>query len=638
MFNGIYLRLATQSIKKNHRISIPFICGSAFITALYLSIANICVLPSLNDTTRFSGQQLLLVMSMGIVVIRIFMFILFFYLNSVWLKNKKQENGVFTILGMDRKHLIQIQLDQMIICYLLSMVIGIPLGILMSFATVQILEWMVPSLIIDFAIMPSAIRDSALWIGACYLAISLYSIVTLIRTNPLEQVKKTGEKKIRSNWVLALLGFLSLGAGYWIAITIEDPVTAVMLFFVAVTLVIIGTYLLFLYGSTVILNALQKNRRYFYKTNHFINVSTMKYRLKQNAASLASIAILSTMVLVTLSSTSALFAGARTAVDQAYKAQHTLNVQVSDDSAIQIDQLLPTIQNVAQQVGMDTSSMQVNSSKSYYLDSGMQVTLYDISNAEEFGLDPINLEANQAVVLQFIALQGQEETIESFDVEDRHFEIVEHVDKPSANPMPHIDAIIDFSKNGIVPTYSTIQMNGDLEGVMDEEREQEIANSFGQALQAQFPDESMYVNYVNKNMMTERLLGMYSAMLFVGIYLSLLFLVSVILIMYYKQISEGYEDHDRFAILQKVGLEKKQIRKVINDQVIAVFFLPLLVAIVHLCFAFPLIKQILYAMSLPYAWVFILACAVTILIFAICYFVVYKLSARVYYQIATQQA
>lgn len=138
--------------------------------------------------------------------------------------------------------------------------------------------------------------------------------------------------------------------------------------------------------------------------------------------------------------------------------------------------------------------------------------------------------------------------------------------------------------------------------------------------------------------MAERLLSMYSAMLFVGIYLSLLFLVSVILIMYYKQISEGYEDHDRFAILQKVGLEKKQIRKVINDQVIAVFFLPLIVAVIHLCFAFPLINQILYAMSLPYAWVFIIACAITILIFGICYFMVYKLSARVYYQIATQKA
>lgn len=633
MFNGIYLRLATQSLKKNRRISIPFICGSSFIMALYLSIANICVLPSLYDTTRISGQQLLLVMSMGIVVIRIFMFILFFYLNSVWLKNKKQENGVFTILGMDRRHLIQIQLDQMIICYLLSLFIGIPLGIAMSFATVHMLEWMVPALAVDFAIVPSAIYDSALWIGACYLAISLYSIVTLIRTNPLEQVKKTGEKKIRSNWILALLGFLSLGAGYWIAITIEDPVTAVMLFFVAVTLVIIGTYLLFIFGSIVILNALQNNHRYFYKINHFLNVSTMKYRLKQNAASLASIAILSTMVLVTLSSTSALFAGAKTAVEQGYPTQHTLIVQIADDSTIQFDQLTPTIQSVAGQIGMDASTIKYNSSKSYYLDSGMQVTLYDTIQAENFGLEPVNLEANQA-----ITLGKQDASVHSFDVEGKHFEIVDHIDKPSMSPIPSLEALVDFSKNGIAPTYSVIQMDGELEGVMDDQREMDIANTFAQAMLAQFPNESIYVNYVNKNLMAERVLSMYSAMLFVGIYLSLLFLVSVVLIMYYKQISEGYEDHDRFAILQKVGLEKKQIRKVINDQVIAVFFLPLLVAIIHLCFAFPLINQILYAMSLPYAWVFVIACAITILIFGICYFVVYKLSARVYYQIATQKA
>ena len=632
MFNGIYLRLATQSLKKNRRISIPFICGSAFITALYLSIANICVLPSLYDTSRMSGQQLLLVMSMGIVVIRIFMFILFFYLNSVWLKNKKQENGVFTILGMDRIHLIQIQLDQMIVCYLLSLLIGIPLGIAMSFATVQILEWMVPALVVDFAIMPSAIRESALWIGACYLAISLYSIVNLIRTNPLEQVKKTGEKKIRNNWILALLGFLSLGAGYGIAITIEDPVTAVMLFFVAVTLVIIGTYLLFLYGSTVILNALQKNHRYFYQTNHFLNVSTMKYRLKQNAASLASIAILSTMVLVTLSSTSALFAGTKTAVDQAYPTQHTLMLDLSDGSTLHIDQLVPTIQEVAKQVGMDPSTMKLNSSKSTFLDSGMPVTLYDVSQAEQFGLESVSLEANQAITL------GKQEENTSFDVEGKHFEIINHVDSPSSNPMLMIEAIVDFNKNGILPTASIIRLDGDLTGVMDDEREMSISDTFAQAIQNNFPNESIFIRYVSKSLMAERLLSMYSAMLFVGIYLSLLFLVSVILIMYYKQISEGYEDHDRFAILQKVGLEKKQIRKVINDQVIAVFFLPLIVAVIHLCFAFPLINQILYAMSLPYAWVFIIACAITILIFGICYFMVYKLSARVYYQIATQKA
>lgn len=632
MFNGIYLRLATQSLKKNRRISIPFICGSSFMMALYLSIANICNLPSLYDLSRMSGQQLLLAMSMGIVVIRIFMFILFFYLNAVWLKNKKQENGVLTILGMDRRHLIQIQLDQMIICYLISLFIGIPLGIAMSYGTVYLLGWMVPSLAIDFAIVPSAIFDSTFWIGACYLAISLYSMWSLIRTNPLEQVKKTGEKRIRNNWILAILGLLFLGAGYWIAVTINDIVTAVMLFFVAVILVIIGTYLLFIFGSTVILSGLQKNHRYYYKTNHFLNVSTMKYRLKQNATSLASIAILSTMVLVTLSSTSALFAGSKAAVDQGYPSEHTLTLQVPSDSIVDFNQFVPTIQNVAQQAGMDQSTMKMISSEWANLDSTYGIMMYDISQAAEFGVESVNLEANQAILLD------EKESLNDFDFQDKHFEIVDHQGQATNGAMGVSEVLIDFEKNAIAPTYCRIEFDGDLEGVVDEQREMEIASLFWQAIHEQVPNQTINVGYINKSLMEDRMLSMYSSMLFVGIYLSLLFLVAVVLIMYYKQISEGYEDHDRFTILQKVGLEKKQIRKVINDQVIAVFFLPLIVAIVHLCFAFPLINQILSAMQFQYSPVFMIACAVTIGVFGICYFVVYKLSAHAYYQITTQNA
>lgn len=633
--SDIYLRLAAQSLKENRRISIPFVLGSSFVMALYFSIVNISVLPSVYENGQIGATYLKMTMDMGIVVIRIFLFILFFYLNSVWLKHRKQENGVLTMLGLDKKHLIRIQIYQMLICYVLSFVIGIPLGIGLSYGTIMILKWIMPSLSIDFLVSLVAIKESAIWIGACYLAITIYSAYVLIRTNPLEQVKKVGEKKIKNNWILAILSFLFLAAGYALALTIKDILSAVLMFFVAVTLVIIGTYLAFIFGSTVILTLLEKNRRYYYKTNHFLTVSTMKYRLKQNASSLATIAILSTMVLVTLSSTIALFAGNTKAINQEYPFAHTVQLQSYDEEPLEIEKFVPIVVDTATSVGLDPQTVVVSPNGYELTDAGAGVYLFDTSSAARFGLDPISLEAGQAIAL------SDEDPQTEFSVDGKNFEVAKWSEVSVKQPTSSMkyEYLIDFSKNGLVAPLYNIEFDGAQAAEVDEEREVELANTFAQAL-APYETESeaatMMVRYMNKELSRQMTLSLFSGLLFVGIYLSLLFMVSVILMMYYKQISEGYEDHDRFKILQNVGLEKKQIRRVINSQVIAVFFLPLLVAAVHLSFAFPLINLILSALRLPYTSIFFWTCVATMAVFGVCYFVVYKLSARTYYQIATQ--
>ncbi|EJW97771.1 ABC transporter, permease protein, partial [gut metagenome] len=267
---------------------------------------------------------------------------------------------------------------------------------------------------------------------------------------------------------------LFLGAGYWIAITIDDFVSAVLLFFVAVTLVIIGTYLLFIYGSTVILTLLQKKRRYYYQTNHFLNVSTMKYRLKQNATSLASIAILSRLVLVTLSSTWALFAGSKRAINQNYPADHTLVFQDVQGAEFDIEQLLPTIQTVAKELGMDETSLQQTASRRLYLDDGFIMTLYDANQADQFGLEPMHLEANQAIAL------GDQGGLTQFDFEGKHFDIIAHQGKDPDNAIPgsYGNVFVDFTKNGLCANRVMVEMNGSLNHQLDDQEEMDIATHF----------------------------------------------------------------------------------------------------------------------------------------------------------------
>lgn len=632
MLIGIYQRLAAQSLKENRRVSVPFILGSSFVMALYFSIVNVSVLPSVYENEQIGAEYLKMTMEMGIVVIRIFLFILFFYLNSVWLKNRMRENGILTMLGLDKKHLIFIQIDQMLMCYLLSLAIGIPLGIGLSFGTIVVLKWIVPGLSIRYLVSLAAIQNSAIWIGACYLAITLYSAYVLVKTNPLELVKKTGEKKIKNNWILAISGFLFLASGYAIALTIKDILSAVLLFFVAVALVMIGTYLAFIFGSTVILTLLEKNRRYYYKTNHFLTVSTMKYRLKQNANSLATIAILSTMVLVTLSSTIALFAGNDEAINQEYPYAHTVQLQSYDDQPLDAGKFVPVVVDTAAALGLDPQNVAVSSTGYFLTDANTGVYLFDASSAARFGLDPISLEAGQAIAL------SQEDAQTEFSVEGKNFKVTKWNELSAQKPTSSMkyEYLIDFSKNGLQAPLYNIEFDGAQADEVNENREAELANAFAKAL-APYESESeaamMEVRYINKELTRQMTLSLFSGLLFVGIYLSMLFMVSVILMMYYKQISEGCDDRDRFKILQNVGLEKKQIRQVINSQVIAVFFLPLLVAAVHMGFAFPLINLILTALRLPYTSLFFWTCVATMVVFGGCYFVVYKLSARTYYQI-----
>ncbi|MDE5757077.1 MAG: FtsX-like permease family protein, partial [Allobaculum sp.] len=379
MKKHMYWSLALQSLKKNYRISLPFLGGSVIMTAMFYSITSLAFNPELTQT--FGGNVMRELLGFGERIMMLFTLIFFFYLNSVLFKNRRQENGLFTILGMEKGHLIRIEFYQILVLFLVTLGIGLLLGIGLDkilFMLILKFSGMDPSF--GFYISHEGLQDTIFWIGLCYLAILIWSILSTLRSNPLEALhgKQVGEKPIKNRWLLALLGILCLGSGYAIALSVKDPIAALVFFFLAVILVILGTYLLFAFGSTVIVQILQNNKRFYYKPSHFVSVSTMRYRLKQNGMALANIAILSTMVLVALSTTTALLAGIDSSLDRQYPRNFIVN--------------LFSTSSLPEEIAFNEESFVSGLPTTNGLMSTQAIEEKVLAIAQEYGLDPNNPE------------------------------------------------------------------------------------------------------------------------------------------------------------------------------------------------------------------------------------------------------
>lgn len=627
---------------------------------MYYMVSSLSMNP--NMMNMIGGDVMQQILSLGIYVITVFAVIFLFYTNSFLIKRRKREFGLFNILGMEKKHLSIVIALESIIVFLVSMVLGIGIGILLDKAFYLLIAKMLnASIALGFYISYQSIVNSIILFLIIFVLMYLFSLIQINLSNPIELLHgdQHGEKEPKTKWLLALIGLICLGTGYYMSVSIQDPVTAFAFFMVAVILVVIGTYMLFTAGSIVILKLLRKNKRYYYKTNHFISVSNMIYRMKQNAVGLGNICILSTMVLVMLSTTISLWVGMNDIIETRFPRDITVSINSVDSN-----QALYTIDDMnyaIEQAGIQTEDELVYRT--------LSVSAFNQGNTYTFGNENMSLQdISNVVVLYFITLDdynrtegtnvslapdevlvfpsGKQFDHKTIDIASNTFKVKGILDSIKADS--NYSANLQNSMFVVVDSMDTLFMIDDLQKQEYGDNASYIHTSYDfnlsksekmsvkeatDALIANYPGDTTYMMVDTQEGNYEDLLSLYASFLFIGIFLSFLFIMATVLIMYYKQITEGYEDKKRFEIMQKVGLDKREVKKTINSQVLTVFFLPLVVAAIHIVFAFPMIEKMLRLLYLDNTNLYIMTTVICFGVFALVYVLIYFLTSKVYYGI-----
>ena len=679
MKKGFYPKLAFDGIRKNKKMYLPYILTSIGMVMMYYIIIFLQFSQNIKDAVRSSTVSDIL--GLGSWVIAIFSCIFLFYTNSFLIKRRKKEFGLYNILGMDKHNLGIILFWETLIIAAISLVIGLAAGIAFSkLAELIFLNLLKSDVTFDLTV-------SSQGIGLCAIIFTVINI--LLFFNSLRQVRfssaislvkseQTGEKPPKDNWILGILGVLLLGGAYYLAISIKEPLQALTLFFVAVIMVIIGTYLIMISGSVLFCRLLQKNKKYYYKSNHFVSVSSMVYRMKRNGAGLASICILATMVLVMISSTTSLYFGEEDALAIRYPREininfTTLDTQIYKDG--EADKIRSEIDEIAKKrnanvhnsltylagalSGMVTDGNVETDVRNVY--SGtvdynrvFQFNFVSIDDYNKIMGTDYKLKDGEAMVYLFRKDSNFNGDKLSFNG-GQSFKIVRYLD----NFISQSDAAMT-----IVPTMAIFVNDLDkaTQGMTDAthqhdsqpvvnfswsygfdtglSEDEQIAltkdiNSYLTDVSDDFKEDIHSTEVESREQNRLDFFGLYGGLFGLGIILSIVFIFAAVLIIYYKQISEGYEDQSRFEIMQKVGMTKKEIRKSINSQLLTVFFLPLIFAGMHLAFAAPIIKKLLLIFNLTNLNLFIVTILISFAAFALFYMIVYKITSNAYYKIVS---
>ncbi|WP_294730789.1 ABC transporter permease [uncultured Faecalibaculum sp.] len=636
-------KLAVSNLKRNRRTTIPFILTSALCTLMLYLVISLENGPAVADS--YGGAQLQMMLGFGQLIIVLFTVIFLFYTNSFLMKQRKREFGLFNILGLAKKDIGLVLFFELLICWAISLILGLGLGVILDKAMYLLIARLVSIPLPEgLHISAAAMTQTICWTGAVYVLLTVYGFFMVNVSSPIEllHAQAEGEKEPKNRWILALAGIICLAAGYGLAISVNNPMEAFVLFFVAVILVIIGTYLLFNAGSIAILNLLQKNRRFYYQTSHFISVSGMKYRMKANAVSLANICILSTMVLVALSTTICLMTGMDETIQTSYPRETTLTMYTQEG-----DSLEEFRQALAQ------SGVQAEDVLAYSLydipgvtDNGTVTDIgsYGQENTRLFEFIPLD-QYNNAMGTSYVLNPDQvllctpgSTWSDTLTVQDRTWNVAGTVDEfpssgigvklvgspalvvvPSVEDMEYVRSLAPAEQKSLVNILAFDSPNPDQDAAVVKDQFEQITG--------------LRPSGDTRNGFGDSLHSLYGSLLFVGIFVSILFITASVLIMYYKQISEGYEDQKRFDIMTRVGLDNAQIRKTIHFQVLAVFFLPLVMAAVHIAFAFPMISKLLMLLGMGDTTLFMITCLCVFGIFALLYIIVYGLTSRAYYQL-----
>ncbi len=664
MKHFFYSRLAADNIRKNARTYIPYIIACTLTIVMFYSFIS---LSNNNDLTEMKiGRRLIpYILNLGIWVIGIFAVIFLFYTYSFLIKRRQKEFGLFNILGMEKKHITKIVALETLDVAVISLVAGLAIGILFNKLLYMLLLRMIDAeLTLDYHISFEPIIPTLLFFGGIFLVIFLHSIGRIHLSNPIELLHstKTGEKEPKTKIIITILGILCLGGGYYISLTTKQIQEALPNFLLAVILVIIGTYLLFTVGSITLLKLLKKNKRYYYKTNHFISVSSMIYRMKRNAVGLANICILSTMVLVMLSVTSTLMISLESTLNSfSHDIMYSIEIG-SDDNK---EQVSSSIEKIVEETAKEHRLSILNLSQGYFInwnicyDNGIFSSDSETDNEENLHLleiisisDYNRILDKKAVLKSDEILLFSEDSTVCDDKEivflDRHYTVAE-----SANSLPKdlkfnltieykniIMVVSDNVFEQLVHIYeghniSTYGYDFDLSGTNEQKIEftEDLNNRIFSHENNTLAEHGL-VSY-SKSEDRSGLYEIYGGLLFIGIFLSILFTAAMVLIMYYKQTSEGYEDRERFEIMQKVGLERYNIKKSIRSQILTVFFLPLIIAGIHILFAYPIITQLVKMLVLSNTGILLICTLISFAAFVLFYIIVYILTARTYYKLVT---
>ena len=672
---GLYRRLAWSGIAKNRKFYLPYLLTCIGMTTMYYIIA---FLTDNEILLSFRGGEIMqTILMLGTFVIAVFALIFLFYTNSFLIRRRKREFGLYNILGMGKRHLACVVIWEAVFLAGLSLAAGLLLGILLSkTAELGMVRLVAAQTDYRLRIEVPAIRETLAIFGVIHLLILLNSLRQIHLTNPLELLRSesAGEKPPKANWVLALLGAVLLGGAYALAVSIEEPISALLWFFVAVILVILGTYLLFIAGSVALCRLLQKNKRYYYKTNHFVSVSSMLYRMKRNGAGLASICILCTMVLVMVSSTVCLYIGAEDSLVARYPRSLVFRARMGGLGA-QEAEAAQTVRDFAlaqaEQSGQTASNLldyRLAEGSVYFRGSEADLAgtvPYD-SASTLWELRIVPLEDYNRVMGQNVALAPNQALLYTTQVADYDQDVValqsgvtltiaDRVDSflPTGDDVANVSPVMYLFVPNFEEVVSPLLPLTNREGSFLMDMNWYFGFDLDGSDQAQialFADiaaglESLDLSVGGDSYFTVRcecradqregFFSLYGGLFFLGILLGIVFLFAAVLMIYYKQISEGYEDQARFDIMQRVGMTRREIRRSINSQILTVFFLPLLTAGVHLAFAFPLIYKMLILFGVMDLHLLILTTASCYLVFAVLYTAVYRITSGAYYGIVS---
>lgn len=600
---NLYPRLAATNLKKNRRFYLPYLLACIVIVALFCIMLTLASDPYLGQMQH--GGSVSQVLGFGVFIMALFSAIILFYTNSTFTKQRKREFAIYNILGMEKRHISYVLFWESLYTAAMALFFGlVAAGVFSKLLQLVLVRLIGGEATFGLNIRLMSIGYTVVFFGALFLLLLLNTIRIIHLSNPVQLLRagSEGEREPRSKWILALLGAVCLAAGYLISLRTNVALYAIQNFFPAVILVIIGTYLTFIALSVVVLKALRKNRRYYYKTSHFATVSGLIYRMSRNAAGLASICILSTMVLVTVSTTVSLYKGldAYAAVRWPQDMTLTLMTDPQTNTVPDVAPVLQVVDDAMTRAGLTQSNVHgyrtvqfstQRSGDALNQFTGSGVDAYDVMVLDTEGYagltgEQVTLAPGEALAWTDGAAFGDTLTLGGDTLRLRQ-----------------LDSFSLVSGSSIMGLHTLYLVVPDLTEMLE--------------LRAQ------------QNAYTSE----HGGFLFLGFFLGFVFLFATVLIIYYKQVSEGYDDRGRFRIMQQVGMTPKEVKATIRTQVLLMFFLPLVTAAIHIAFAFPLIKQIVFAFGLQNVHLFLLCTLGTFGVFALLYTFVYLLTARTYYRI-----
>ena len=679
MNRGFYPRLAWTGMKQNRRLYLPYLLTCTGITAMFYILMGLSVSSVLPQMS--GGRSTALIMSLGSVVIAFFALIFLFYTHSFLIRRRSREFGLYNVLGMGKGNIARILLWETLLTYAGTTVVGLALGVALSkLAELGLMNLLRSRISYTFTVNAVSLLITLALFAAVHTLIFLHALWQLHRVSAVALLhsESVGEKPPRARWLLAVLGLALLGGAYWLAVSIREPLEALLWFFAAVIMVIAGTYLLFISGSVALCRALQKNPRYYYRPSHFVSVSSMAYRMKRNGAGLASICVLATMVLVMLSSTTCLYFGQEDAVNARYP--HDIAVTVYGDEHLmdktELEELRQGVESAVFNFGGEASNVAEyrEVSLSGLLDGGNLIVdaagAYAMDSTHVIQVHFVPLEEYNAVTGQRLTLEDGQVYVAAlrmdFNADTLSVDggMTRHVMKREITPLdgaavaditPSLTVVVkDFER--FVPElqgylsdkygwYPSAYWNYGFDTDLPEDQQantDDVTPNLTDALYAHLSrvssDWGVGVSVESKAGNRADFYGTYGGLFFLGIMLSVVFLLAAVSIIYYKQICEGYEDQSRFDIMQKVGMTKRDIRRSINSQLLTVFFLPMALSGVHLCFAFPFIHKLLLLFNLSNTPLLIGTTVVSYVAFALLYTLAYKLTSNAYYHIVSGAA